>query len=228
MTEWKNDQELFELITTELFSCVIGDVLDALGYTRQYFPPSVRPLHPDARIVGRAMTVLEADCTGRHIHAEDRDAAFGLMFDALDSLQPGEIYVCSGARKPYACWGELMSTRAIHCGATGAVVDGYSRDTRGIERLGFPVFSYGPYGQDQGVRGRVIDYRCPIELSNGVVVKSGDIVVGDIDGVVAIPREIEAAVVDAALKKVRDENMVATKIREGMPTREVWDTYGVM
>ncbi len=58
--------------------------------------------------------------------------------------------------------------------------------------------------------------------------KSGDIVVGDIDGVVAIPREIEAAVVDAALNKVRDENMVATKIREGMPTREVWDTYGVM
>jgi regulator of RNase E activity RraA len=58
MTEWKNDQELFELITTELFSCVIGDVLDALGYTRQYFPPSVRPLHPDARVVGRAMTVL--------------------------------------------------------------------------------------------------------------------------------------------------------------------------
>jgi regulator of RNase E activity RraA len=228
MTEWKNDGELFELIRTELFSCVIGDVLDAREYTRQYLPPSIRPLFPDARIVGRAMTVQEADCTGRRVRSEDRDFAFGKMFDALDSLQPGEIYVCSGAHNPYACWGELMSTRALQCGATGAVIDGYSRDALGIERLGFPVFSYGPYGQDQGIRGRVIDYRCPIEFSNGVIVNTGDIIVGDIDGVVAIPRDVEAEIIDAALAKVRDESMVAKRIREGMPTREVWDTYGVM
>ena len=228
MTDWNNDNELYNLIRSELFSCVIGDVLDSHGYTRQYLPPEVRPLFRGAQVVGRAMTVLEADATGRRIHAEDRDAAFGLMFDALDSLQQGEIYVCTGSSAPYACWGELMSTRALRLGATGAVIGGYSRDTTAIEKLGFPVFSYGPYGQDQGVRGRVIDYRCPIEFSNGVRVEPGDIVVGDIDGVVVVPRSVEQEIIPAALQKVRDENMIAKKIREGMPTREVWDRYGVM
>jgi len=179
-------------------------------------------------VIGRAMTVLEADCASTTIASENRVSAFGVMFEALDSLQPGELYVCTESSSTYACWGELMSARAMHCGAVGAVIEGYSRDTHGIRKLNFPTFSCGPYGQDQGVRGRVIDYRCPIEFSNGVLVHPGDLLVGDIDGVVAIPREIEEETIHAALKKVRDENMVAIKIREGMPTREVWDTYGVM
>jgi regulator of RNase E activity RraA len=228
MNEWKTDEELRTLIDRELFSCVIGDVLDQMGFRHQFLPPAVRPLFPDMKVIGRAMTVLESDCASTRIASEDRESAFGVMFEALDSLQPGELYVCTGASATYACWGELMSTRARHCGAVGAVIEGHSRDTHGIRKLNFPTFSFGPYGQDQGVRGRVIDFRCPIELSNGVLVQPGDILVGDIDGVVAIPRAVEAAVIQAALKKVRDENMVAIKIREGMPTREVWDTYGVM
>lgn len=228
MSEWKNDEELYALINKELFSCVIGDVLDHLGRRHQYLPPRVRPLFPDMKVIGRAMTVLEADCASTAIVSENRVSAFGVMFEALDSLQPGELYVCTGSGNSYACWGELMSTRALHCGAVGAVIEGYSRDTHGIRKLNFPTFSFGPYGQDQGVRGRVIDYRCPIEFSNGVLVHSGDLLVGDIDGVVTIPKEIEEEAIHAALKKVRDENMVAIKIREGMPTRQVWDTYGVM
>ncbi len=228
MTTFRDDPDLLDTIRRELFSCVIGDVLDRMGFRRQFLPPRIRPLFPAMRAVGRAMTVLEADCAETRIAHENREAAFGLMFDALDSLRPGEIYACAGARGAYACWGELMSTRAMHCGAVGAVIDGFSRDTRGIERLAFPTFSYGPYGQDQGVRGRVIDFRCPIEFSNGVRVESGDLLFGDVDGVVAIPRAAEEETVRRALEKVRAENMVAKKIREGMPTREVWDRYGVM
>jgi regulator of RNase E activity RraA len=153
--------------------------------------------------LSRALTVLEADCATTRIASQDRDAAFGLMFEALDSLQPGELYVCTGSGNTYACWGELMSTRARHCGAVGAVIEGYSRDTHGIRRLDFPTFSHGPYGQDQGVRGRVIDYRCPIEFSNGVRVLNGDLLVGDIDGVVAIPQDVEKETIERALQKVR-------------------------
>ncbi len=228
MNEWKNDAELYALIDRELFSCVIGDVLDHMDRRHQFLPPELRPLFPDMKVIGRAMTVLEADCASTRIASENREAAFGVMLDALDSLQPGELYVCTGSSGSYACWGELMSTRARHCGAAGAVIEGYSRDTHGIRQLNFPTFSLGSYGQDQGVRGRVIDFRCPIEFSNGVLVHSGDLLVGDIDGVVAIPRDIENETIQAALKKMRDEGMVAKKIREGMPAREVWDTYGVM
>jgi len=228
MTEWSNDGELFALINAELFSCVVGDVLDRLGHRHQFLPPQIRPLFPGMKVIGRAMTVQEADCSSTRIAHEDREAAFGVMFDALDSLRPGEVYVCTGSRNSYACWGELMSTRAKHCGAVGAVVEGFSRDTLGIQKLDFPTFSFGPYGQDQGVRGRGIDYRCPLEFSNGVWVEPGDLVLGDIDGVVVVPRQEEQRVVEDALQKVRDENLVAQKIRAGMPTREVWDRYGVM
>ncbi|NWK56447.1 RraA family protein [Verrucomicrobiaceae bacterium N1E253] len=223
-----NDQTLLDTIREELFTCVVGDVMDAMGHLHQYLPPQIRPVSEHMRIVGRAKTVLEADCSGRRVHHEDRDHAFGVMFDALDSLKENEVYICTGSSPNYACWGELMSTAAMHRGAAGAVVEGYSRDTSGIRSLDFPSFSMGFYGQDQGMRGRVIDYDCPIEFSNKVLVNPGDIVFGDIDGVVIIPREIETEVIDAALEKVRGENMVRKLIEEGMPTRQVWDEYGIM
>ena len=192
---FNSEQEKLDTISNELFSCVIGDVMDTMGYTHQYLPPHIKALREDMRIVGRAKTVLEADCSGQKIHSENRQAAFGLMFDALDSLKPNEVYLCTGSSPNYACWGELMSTAAMHRGAVGAVVEGYSRDTLGIYRLDFPTFSLGRYGQDQGIRGRVIDYDCPIEFSNGVLVNPGDIVFGDIDGVVIIPSAVEDEVI---------------------------------
>lgn len=226
--EWSSDEELFGLIDRELFSCVVGDVLDKHGYLHQFLPERIRPLRPDMKVIGRAMTVLEADCHGTFVQHSQQEEAFGLMFDALDSLRPGEIYICTGSRGSYACWGELMSTRARFLSSRGAVIEGFSRDTHGILRLDFPTFSFGPYGQDQGVRGRVIDYRCPIQFSNGVRVDDGDLILGDIDGVVVVPAKVEQTIIEAALEKVRQENMVAKMIRKGMPTRQVWDEYGVM
>ena len=224
----KSDIERFKVIKDELFTCVVGDVMDALGYTHQFLPPHIRPLRADMRVIGRAKTVQEADCTGRKVHSEDRDHAFGVMFEALDSLKENEVYVCAGASPNYATWGELMSTAALNHGAAGAVVEGYSRDTNGILALDFPTFSIGCYGQDQGLRGRVIDYDCPIEFSNRVRVEPGDLIFGDIDGVLAIPKAIEEEVIHGALEKVRGENKVKKLIQEGMPTRRVWDEYGIM
>src|SRR5690349_2900756 len=163
MASWQSDHELFSLVKSELFTAVVGDVLDAAGYTNQFLPPQLRPLQDDMIVVGRAMPVLEADCLGDTVAHVGSKQPFGLMFRALDDLKPGEVYVCTGASPTYALWGELMSTRAIHLGAAGAVLDGYSRDTRGILRLKFPTFSWGSYAQDQRVRGRVIDFRCPIQ-----------------------------------------------------------------
>ncbi|MDM3817818.1 RraA family protein, partial [Proteus mirabilis] len=83
----------------------------------------------------RAMPVLEADffaVADEGGHAQISRKPFGLMFHALDSLKPDEIYVCSGASPRYAVWGELMSTRALQLKAAGAICDGYCRDSRGI------------------------------------------------------------------------------------------------
>jgi regulator of RNase E activity RraA len=143
-------------------------------------------------------------------------------------LQPNDVYICTGSSPAYALWGELMSTRAIRLGAAGAVLDGYSRDTRGILRLGFPTFSHGTYAQDRRVRGRVIDFRCPIQFANGVVVEPGDVVFGDVDGVVIIPRRHERDIIQAALDKVRGENRVRAAIEAGMSTVEAFRSFGIM
>jgi regulator of RNase E activity RraA len=112
-------------------------------------------------------------------------------------------------------------------GAAGAVVDGYSRDTRGILALGFPVFSHGRYAQDQGPRGKVIDFRCPIE-TNGVRVEPGDIVFGDFDGVCIVPRAAEQEVFRAALEKARGEKRVAQAIREGTSAVDAFARFGII
>ena len=222
------DDELFTIIKTRLFSAVIGDVLDRGGLTHQFLPPAIRALDPETIMVGRAMPVLEADCCGDAVAAEARQASFGLMFRALDGLKPGDVYITTGASPRYALWGGLMSTRAAALGAAGAVLDGFHRDTKEIRGLGFPVFSAGSYAQDQRLRGRVIDYGCPIEFPNAVRVEPGDVVVGDVDGVVVIPRAHVETVVADAVAKVAAEDEVRAMIGRGATTLSVFEETGVM
>lgn len=230
MKEWKDDKTLFALIKEELYTAVIGDIMDKLGYTRQFLPPRIRPLHNDMYVVGRAMTVLETDVLENELTRGNNPLlkkSFGLMLEALDDLKEDEVYICSGSSPFYALWGELMSARAIACKAAGAVVNGYSRDTKGILALNFPCFSYGPYAQDQAPRGKVIDFRVPIEME-GVLIHDGDIIIGDIDGVCVVPRAIEEEVFTKALEKARGERVVLKKIQEGMPSRTAFDQFGIM
>ena len=120
-----------------------------------------------------------------------------------------------------------MSTRAMALGAAGAVVNGYSRDTKGILELNFPTFSYGRYAQDQAPRGKVIDFRIPIEIE-GVRINPGDIIVGDWDGVCVVPREIENEVIKGALEKARGEKRVQKAIQGGMSAVEAFSKFGIM
>jgi 4-hydroxy-4-methyl-2-oxoglutarate aldolase len=218
---WKNDQELFALMREKLFTAVVGDVMDKLGFLHQFLPPSLQPLHPDMVVIGRAMTVVEVDGAG------PPPKPFGMMLEALDDLKQNEVYVATGGSPDYALWGELMSTRAMHLGSTGAVLNGYVRDTNAIIALKFPTFSMGRYAQDQGPRGHVVDFRVPVEI-NGVRINSGDILFGDIDGVLTIPRAAEQEVVAKALEKASTENLVRTAIKNGMGTVEAFATFGVL
>ncbi len=230
MKLWKNDQELFDLARRELYTAVVGDVMDTMGLQKQFLPPEIRPLQAGMVLIGRAMTVLEADVfalQAENSHNPLMAKPFGLMLEALDDLKPGEIYICSGASPTYALWGELMSVRAMKLGAGGAVLDGYSRDTHGILALNFPTFSYGAYAQDQGPRGKVIDYRVPLEIG-AVRVQPGDIVFGDLDGVCVVPRDAEQEVFARSVEKARGEKLVRQAIEAGMGAAEAFLKYGIM
>jgi regulator of RNase E activity RraA len=229
-TKWQNDGELFSIIRKQLFSAVVGDIMDKMGLLQQFLPPKIQPLRENMFVVGRAMPVLEADAfeeitlnSANPIMAKP----FGLMLEALDDLKPNEVYICTGSSPTYALWGELMSTRAQILGAGGAVVNGYSRDTQGIIDLNFPTFSYGRYAQDQGPRGKVIDYRVPIAIE-GVRINPGDIIIGDMDGVCIIPRSAEKEVIIKSLEKATGEKKVKKAILAGMSAKDAFEKFGIM
>ncbi len=227
---WNNDGELFRLARHELFAAVVGDVMDQLGLRRQFLPPRIQPLTRDMVTIGRAMPVLSVDYNDTDVAEASNPVTkrpFGLMMDALDSLKPNEIYFCTGSSPEYALWGELMSTRAIHCGAVGAILNGYTRDMKGILELRFPVFCFGSYAQDQGVRGKVVDYRISVPVGQAVIAP-GDILFGDCDGVCVVPRQAEEEVFTAALEKARGEKHVRQEIEAGMPAREAFEKYGIL
>jgi len=229
MQEWRTDNELFHFVRNELFTAVISDIMDKMGYIHQFLPPRIQPLQDNMVVVGRAMPVLEADCYEEISHGKNQylSKPFGLMLEALDDLKENEVYVCTGSSSSYAMWGELMSTRAMALGAVGAIVNGYSRDTKGILNLNFPTFSYGRYALDQAPRGKVIDYRIPIEIE-GVRINPGDIIVGDMDGVCVVPKIIEMEVINRALEKARGEKTVQKSIQNGMSAVDAFAKYGIM
>ena len=226
---WKNDAELFALARKNLFVALVGDVLDTMGCQHQFLSPQLKPIQNQMVIIGRAMPVLEANFFADTMHgrASISSRPFGLMFEALDDLKKDEVYVCAGASHRYALWGGLMSTRAMMCGAAGAVVHGYHRDSSEIEHLRFPVASFGSYAQDQGPRGKVVDWRVPIEV-DGVRVNNGDVVFGDRDGVLVVPADKVDEAFAGAFEKARGENEVLKALQGGMPTVEAFEKFGLM
>jgi regulator of RNase E activity RraA len=229
MAIWKNDEELFNLAKKELFVALVGDVLDKTGFLHQFLPPSIKPLSAGFVVIGRAMPVLEADVFEEAADSNNplMKKPFGIMFEALDSLKENEVYICSGASPNYALWGGLMSTRAQKLKAAGAVVNGYSRDTSEILNMNFPVFSMGSYAQDQGPRGKVIDYGSSIEFG-GIRIHPGDIVYGDRDGTVIVPRQATEEVFARAIEKARGEKRVKKALESGMSTVDAFEKFGIM
>lgn len=215
------DAELFCEMRAHLFTAVIGDVLDLHGFHNQFLMPECRPLSPELVICGRAMTVFEADVS------EPVDQPFGLMLKALDSMKQDEVYIASGSSPRYALWGELMSTAARARGASGAVLAGYTRDTKAILAMNFPVFCFGSYAQDQRGRGQVVDFRIALEI-DGVKIQPGDIIFGDVDGVVVLPKEVERCVIPEALERAKKEKTAKSMLMDGLSAETVFLETGVL
>lgn len=221
MAEWKSDSELFALCTRELYTPVVGDILDDLGFTHQFLPPPIQPLRSEMKLAGRAMPVVMIDVYGK------QKKPFGLLTEALDQLEPGEIYLASGGEMRCAYWGEILTATAKKRGAAGAVLNGFHRDTPKVLEQNWPVFSRGRFAQDSAVRTQVADYRCQIEIGP-VTVQPGDLVFGDLDGVVIVPQKAEAEVVARALAKARGEKLVRQEIEAGLSSTAAFKKYGIL
>ncbi len=230
MDHWKTDDELFAIVLRELFTSVVGDIMDQLHLFHQFLPPGIRPLRQDWVLIGRAMPVLAVDVFQEKVSGSSNslmEKPFGLMLEALDDLKRNEIYVSTGSAPRNALWGELMTIRAKTLGARGAVLNGYSRDNRAVLTLDFPVYSFGSYGQDSAPRYKVVDFRIPIEIG-GVVLRPQDIIFGDIDGVLVVPKEVESEVFSKAIAKARGERIVRQALEAGVSAVAAFQEHGIM
>ncbi len=216
------DLELFAHVEEKLYTAVVSDSLDELGYRNQALNEFMRPLAPGFRFAGWARTIAYADVY--HVPANP----YCLEIESVDSILPGEVVVAStGGSVRNAPWGELLSTAARARGARGAVIDGLVRDVRKIEELGFPVFARGIKPVDSRGRGQVIDYNVPVECA-GVLVSPGDLVFADYDGVIVVPAEVLPEVIRMATDKATRENSSRAELMAGAYLRDVYARFGVL
>jgi 4-hydroxy-4-methyl-2-oxoglutarate aldolase len=203
-----------------LYSAVVADVLDKLGYRNQIMAPNLRPIYPEAKVVGFALTVHTVPY--REVPPPKPYAG---ELAAVDALKPNDVMVVSTCNTSY--WGELLSTAARYRGCNGVVIDGYTRDTLAIIDMKFPVFCTGIHPSDSLGRIDVSAHNVPINCG-GVLVEAGDLILGDYDGIVVIPHAVAQKAITAAEEKVRGENMVRVKLAEGMSCTEAFERYGIL
>ena len=220
------DAELFEFMKKQIYVAAVSDILDSLGFRNQVMHYRLRPLLPDiytCGFAGRARTVrwVEID------HVVERDP-YGLEIEVMDSLKPGDVVVHSTDHaRTNAPFGELMATVAKMNGAVGCICDSQVRDCVKIIELGFPVYYAGIQALDSVGRGRVISYDEPVRCGD-VLVKPGELVFADFDGIVVIPGEVEAEVVELAKERVGKESLTRGELMQGATLKDVFAKYGVL
>ncbi len=208
-----------------LSAAVLSDVMDALGLMNRAMRPFVRPLDENVVLAGRARTGLYMLA----YEVREGENPYEVEIALVDDLRPGDVPVlaCNGPTQRIAPWGELLSTAAQARGAAGCITDGLVRDVRQIREMRFPVFHGGIGPLDTKGRARMMQRDVPVECA-GVKVQSGDIVFGDVDGVVVIPQERAAEVLAKAKEKVAGEDRTRDELRQGRLLREVFEKYRIL
>lgn len=208
-----------------LSSSILSDIMDSLGLKGRAMKPFVRPIDDSKVMIGRARTGLYMPTYS----LREGENPYEVEIALVDDLKAQEVIVlaCNGPTDRIAPWGELLSTAAQVRHAAGCITDGMVRDVRQIREMGFPVFHGGIGPLDTKGRGRMVDSDVPVECA-GVMIAAGDIVFGDIDGVVVVPRSHEAAVLDKAMAKVQGENNTRDALRKGESLAVVFKRFGIL
>lgn len=215
----------FLTLKGQLYSAVLSDVLDGFGFKHQAMQPFVRPLDESLVLFGRARTGMYMNTYA----VAEGENPYEIEIALVDDLKPNDVAVfgCNGPTTRLAPWGELLSTAAKYRGAAGCVTDGLVRDVRHIRKMAFPVFNGGIGPLDSKGRGKMMAMDVPIECG-GAPVASGDLIFGDVDGVVVIPQAIADKVIKLALERINGENQTRAHLEQGELLSQVYARYGVL
>jgi len=218
----ETEERSLEMLRRVLTSALVCDALDAEGFTHQSPRAPLEPFAGDGILVGRCRTTLWADM----FHVDPRP--YELELRAVDGSQPDDVIIAAGgASMRSGLWGELLTVAARNAGCLGVIVDGAVRDIQRVREMGFSVFARGTCPYDSRDRQRVIDIDVPVEIE-GVRFEPGDLVVGDADGIVVVPRRVEHAVIRRALAKVHAENRMKAAIAGGMRATAAFEEFGIL
>lgn len=215
----------FEGLSKRLYTAVLSDVLDDLGYPDQAMRPFIRPLDEERTLFGRARTGLFMPVYSAAAHGNPYEVEIAL----IDDLKPDDVVVlaCDGPTGRIAPWGELLTTASRMRGAVGCVTDGLVRDVRHIRAMGFPVFHGGIGPLDSKGRGKMMAMDVPVKCG-GAQIAPGDLIFGDVDGVIVLPAALAGQVIETALNKVESENRTRDELLKGRLLGEVYEKYGVL
>jgi 4-hydroxy-4-methyl-2-oxoglutarate aldolase len=221
--KFATEQDLLQYLEQHAYAAAFSDILDEMGYRSQAVSPDarIRPLCESFVCVGRAVTLLNVPDT-------NEEEPYDLVIKCIDSLSPGSVLVTTG-KVPLVTgiMGELTATALRVKECRGAIVNGYTRDSRKIIKMGYPTFAWGTSPIDTTGRVRVVEYNIPIDIG-GVQVTPGDLVFADLDGIMVIPRAVEDEVVGKVLDRVGTESVVRKELAEGRAMADVWSRHGVL
>jgi len=209
-------------ILETLYSAVVADVLDSLGYRNQILGSDIQALTSADRICGRVYTARAVAVDA--VPAEP----YKLEMAAIDAMTTGDVLVVNADHdRGSAFWGELLSTACLAKGVRGIVMSGCCRDLWALGEMQFPVFGIGRTPADSAGRLDVVEIAEPIEI-DGVTARNGDYILGDVDGVVIVPQECADEALRLAAEKVAGENTVRDELAAGVPVSEVFKKHGIL
>lgn len=202
-----------------VFTGAVNDVLREMGLLYQTLPNNIQAIKEGMKVAGICFTIKGS----RNLDLQDEMMERARM---LAAIPPNSVCVWdTSGDEESAQWGEIMTMAAKVKGCRGAVVDGGIRDTGSVLREEFPVFC--KYKTSNGMLGRfrMIGYQIPISIG-GTLIRPGDVIFGDIDGVIVVPREIAVEVLEKA-EYIRDNEVgIKQMVMEGTSPVEVVENGG--
>lgn len=222
MREPPSEKAMFDKMERELYTAVISDILDEMGIRNHTLNNLIRPIRAEMVLAGRSKPMVASRVF------EIPEEPYRTTIEALDSLKRDEVpLIVADSDSATALWGELFSTASRARGARGTVIDGFARDTRKVLEMDYPLFCTGMSPTDSKGRAEIVSYGRQVR-SGDTTVESGDIILGDLDGVVAIPREVEAETLKRAYTKASKENLVREDLLKGKLLGNSWRKHGVL
>lgn len=206
----------------KLYSGIICDVLDQMGYRNQALSNAITPLKDQTVIFGPAFTSI-----GTQVYSMPEDPLTA-QCKIVDQLGEDEIYVLV-TRGEYNCavFGELFATAINGRKGAGVLLDGFARDIKALNEMDFPLFYRGKDPKTSKGRCEINEYQIPVEL-DGVIINPGDYIFGDIDGVAVIPKDIAEEVLSRALETIEKENQVRDRLKNGSSLQQAYEEIGAI